>query len=180
MKESEAENLEEQAERMRQRAGKKQGQGALDVGSICQLGLADVDRAKLDNTNATVVIVETVGEHAYRVANRAGVYKEPVSRSYLTPLPHCTPILVGLDYVLKEWTGMPKVGIRAIAASLSHAGGQGMQRCDCKGDCMNSKCSCHLRRGICATLAATKGTQSARIVSRRVWVEYIVCHCSFP
>ena len=35
--------------------------------------MANVDRAKMDHTTATLVVVEQVGKESYRVANRAGV-----------------------------------------------------------------------------------------------------------
>eukprot|EP00967_Tisochrysis_lutea_P132656 scaffold231901_cov28-Tisochrysis_lutea.AAC.1 len=128
---------------MQRRAAAEDGEGLeMTVGSVVQLALSDVDRAKFDHTNATLVVVEKTGKTTYRVANRNGVYKENVSRAYLKPLPQSTPVLLGLHNVLNEWQGMPSVGIRQIAASLSHAGGQGMLHCACAGMCETHRCKC--------------------------------------
>ena len=126
---------------MKKRAAIRDGMSTIPIGTVVQLALDDVDRAKLDRTNATLVVVEHVGTESYRVANRAGVYKDVVSRAYLTPL-ESTAALVGLDSVLQEWRGMPKVSIRKIAASLSVAGGQGLLHCSCKGSCQSNRCAC--------------------------------------
>ena len=50
-----------------------QDHGQLEVGTVVQMGLANVDRAKMDHTTTTLVVVEQVGKESYRVANRAGV-----------------------------------------------------------------------------------------------------------
>ena len=117
---------------MRQRAASRDGHDTIPVGTVVQLALDNVDRAKLDHTNATLVVVEHVGSESYRLANKAGVCQDVVSRAYLHPLA-ASPALVGLEHVLREWEGMPKVGIRKIAASLSIAGGKGLLHCACKG-----------------------------------------------
>lgn len=68
--------LEEQAGRMRKRAELRDGHGeVLQVGTVVQLALDNVDRAKMDFYNATLVVVQQVGVGALRVANRAGVYQ---------------------------------------------------------------------------------------------------------
>jgi hypothetical protein len=134
-------SLEQQAKRMRQRAAARDGHDTIPVGTVVQLALDNVDRAKLDHTNATLVVVEHVGSESYRLANKAGVYQDVVSRAYLHPLA-ASPALVGLEHVVREWEGMPKVGIRKIAASLSIAGGQGLLHCACKGKCDNARCAC--------------------------------------
>ena len=79
---------------MQKQAAKKQGLegiGALEIGTIVHLRLADVDRAKLDNPNATLVVLDVTAKQNYTVGNQAGIYKEKVSRVHLTPLSHATP-----------------------------------------------------------------------------------------
>jgi hypothetical protein len=133
----------EQGDKMRKRAAACDGEGELlPVGTVVQLHLDDVDRAKLDFTNATLVVVDHLGVVSHVVANRAYVYKDKVSRAYLRPVPGSTPELVGLQDVLLGWKGMPKVGIRQIAAVLSPAAGQGLVHCSCKGSCEWGKCAC--------------------------------------
>ena len=99
-------------------------------------------------SNATLVVVEHV-QNSYRVANRNGVYSSLVSRANLQPVPNTTADLVGLANVEREWRGMPSVGIRRIAVSLSHAGGQGLLKCACNGSCTGGRCACFKAGRLC-------------------------------
>ena len=50
-----------QAGTMQQRAAKKDGgSGALEVGAVVQVSVDNVDRAKTDNSTATLVVVEVI------------------------------------------------------------------------------------------------------------------------
>ena len=133
--------LNTQADRMVRRAATRDRAADIPVGTIVQMALANVDRAKLDHTSATVVVVEQV-RSCHRVANQAGVYKDLVGRSYLSPVHGATTAMLGLDAVLSGWQGLPSVSIRSIAASLSPAGGQGLVHCSCKGQCQGGRCAC--------------------------------------
>ena len=144
-----AASLEEQAGRMKKKAARLGGEEALPIGAVVQLGLKEVDRAKLDHTNATLVVVELVGKDSYRVANQSGVYRDVVSRSYLTLVPNATPRLLKLDEVICNWKQMPTVGIRSIAAALPSAGGQGVTRCSCTGTCLQYRCACRKAKRQC-------------------------------
>lgn len=143
-----AEALDAQAKKMKKtairRQGRESGETELPFGCVVHIRVEDVDRAKLDNPNATVVVVDKTDKDNYKVACKAGVYKELVSRAYLNPVPNATAALVGLEDVLLKWKSMPTIGIRAVAASSSAAGGQGMAHCNCKGNCKGGKCSCLL------------------------------------
>ena len=141
--------LMKQAEKMKKRAEMKQTGGLpLPIGAIVHLRLEDVDRGKLDNFNATLVVLDVTAKQNYTVGNRAGIYKEKVFRSYLTLVPNATPEMVGLDQLLSDYEDellrddIPRVGIRKIAAVDSVSGGQGMLVCHCKGQCNTNKCSC--------------------------------------
>lgn len=141
-----------QADKMRRRAAAADGRGpVLSVGQVVYFSIADVDRAKVDSTTATAVIVEVVwcGEKKnpeqvkYRLACRAGVLDTLRHRSYLKPLPpHVTPTLLGLDDALLHWKSMKLVGERACARFLSSVGGQGLVHCACTGPCDSGKCKC--------------------------------------
>ena len=52
---------------------------------------------------------------SYWVANRGGVYKDLVSRAYLSPVHGANANMLGLSNVLTSWTGLLHVGIRTIA-----------------------------------------------------------------
>ena len=111
------------------------------LGAIVRLLLHDVDRAKMDNSTVVCVVLEKE-KKSYRVGNVGGVYKELISRAHLQYVPTATPEMMGLDELLRTWQGAPHVSIRAIARAPSHAGGQGFQRCSCKGDCLTPRCKC--------------------------------------
>ena len=138
-------HLQKQAQEMRQRAKAKHG--VVDVGTVVQVALADVDRGKLDDPNLTVVVVECVmtgtvqKEVKYRLAGLAGKIKTLYTRSYIKPL-KTTPLAMGLQKVLEEWQGMPEAGLRENAKLASQTGGQGHVHCSCKGACDKATCSC--------------------------------------
>ena len=143
---------------MKKRAAIKEGLGPLEQGHIVYLKLHNVDRAKLDNPNATMVILGTTEHDNYIIGNKAGVYREKVSRSHLHYVPLATPVLVGLDSVLDAYRAevlcgvetLPRVGIRKVAAACSvKVGGQGMFHCECKGDCSSNRCSCKKAGRVC-------------------------------
>ena len=103
--------------------------------------------------------------NSYRVANRAGVYKDLVSRAYLSPVQHANADMLGLAGIVVSWSGLPTVSIRAIAASLSHSGGQGLLHCACKE--LAREVGVHVRKQDGdATRAVTKETLHAQIMIR--------------
>ncbi len=59
--------------------------------------------------------------------------------------------LLGLDSVLDEWMGLPRIKERKAAASVSMVGGQGKHLgCGCKaGACCTARCSCFKARLLC-------------------------------
>ena len=48
----------------------------LKVGTIVHMRVEDVDRAKIDNVNATLVVLDRTEHGNYVVGNKAGIYKE--------------------------------------------------------------------------------------------------------
>ena len=75
---------------MKKRAKKQDGGSELAVGTVLQARVDDVDRAKTDPTNATLVVVELVKtgkrriETKYRLACKAGPLKSLYCRSAFT------------------------------------------------------------------------------------------------
>lgn len=118
------------------------------VGSIVQVPLHDVDTTKADGKTLTLVVVEVVKSKdnscaMYRLACKAGVLDTLYHPSYMTGVASNTKLL-GLDNVLDEWTGLPRIKERKAAASVSMVGGQGKHLgCGCKaGTCRTARCSC--------------------------------------
>ena len=100
------------------------------------------------------------------VGNKAGIYKEKVSRPHLTAVKHATPEMMALDKLLEEYQDEGRraklkwVSVRKVAAAGSAAGGQGMLHCSCRGECNTNRCSC-FKAGEHARRAATTTTLGA-------------------
>ena len=118
------------------------------MGTLVQDAVDNVDRAKTDDTNATLVVVEVVQkgtkqvEDKSRLACASGTIKTLYTRSYIQPLPGVSPEVMGLQIALDSWRGMPEVGLREAMRVVSAVGGQGLVHCACKGECNNNRCAC--------------------------------------
>ena len=64
-----------------------------------------------------------------------------------------------LEDAYLHWQGLPKITEREAARFVSSVGGQGMIKCDCKGDCSTNSCACKKAGRICSSRAT--GTASA-------------------
>ncbi|KAL3770016.1 hypothetical protein ACHAWO_013392 [Cyclotella atomus] len=101
--------------------------GDVDLGSIVQISLSDVDTVKVDGKVLTLVVVEKVGEgqnnpSKYRLACKEGPLKGLYHRFYLTPLPEATKELTGLDTIFTTWEGKAALTVREAARSMSMVG----------------------------------------------------------
>ena len=119
-----------------------------ELGSIVQVPWQDVDTTKADGKTLTLIVVEIVQKKdnscpSYRLACKAGVLDTLYHPSYMTSVA-ASSTLLGLDSVLDEWTGLPRIKERKAAASMSIVGGQGKHLgCGCKsGNCRTGRCSC--------------------------------------
>ena len=80
---------------------------------------------------------------AINTSYHAAIKTTPYELTFgLSPVPNANTAMLGLETVLESWQGLPSVGIRAIAASVSPAGGQGLLSCACKGSCQGGRCAC--------------------------------------
>jgi hypothetical protein len=127
------------------------------VGSIVQVPLHDVDTTKADGKNLTLVVVEVVQPKdkscaKYRLACKAGVLDTLYHPSYMTSVASNIKVL-GLESVLDEWTGLPRIKEKRAAASVSMVGGQGKHLgCGCKaGTCRTARCSCFKAGLLCTS-----------------------------
>ena len=133
---------------MKKRAQNKTKIASFDLGSIVQVPLHDVDTTKADGKNLTLVVVEVVTKDdtscpMYHLACRAGVLDTLYHPSHMTTIESTSEIL-GLQNVIDEWTGLPRIKERKAAVSLSIVGGQGKYiGCGCKsGTFHNKRCTC--------------------------------------
>ena len=79
----------------------------------------------------------------YHLACKDGVLDTLCHPSHMTTIESTNEVL-GLENVIDDWTGLPRIKERKAAASLSIVGGQGKQTgCGCKsGTCHTARCSC--------------------------------------
>jgi hypothetical protein len=115
------------------------------VGDVVYFSVENVDKNKTDPGTLTVVVIGIDYKKngpLYRVASAKGPLKERYHRNKLTIIPSVTPKLMGLEEVLQTHEGMAEISVRQALSHRSLHGRQGMRRCDCKGDCQTSRCSC--------------------------------------
>jgi hypothetical protein len=133
--------LQAQGRTMKARAAKVLG--SVELGSIVQIPLSDVDTVKIDGKVLTVVVVEKVGgknnPSTYRLACKEGPIKGLYHRSYLTPLPEATKELMGLDTIFTTWKGKAPITVREAARAMSMMGGQGMRNADGKNNTADAR-----------------------------------------
>ena len=141
------ESLSQQGRMMKKRVQAKR-EASFAVGTVVQVPLHDVDTTKADGKTLTLIVVDIVQKKdnscaMYRLACKAGVLDTLYHPSYMTSVAANSKVL-GLDNVLDEWTGLPRIKERKAAASVSMVGGQGKHLgCGCKnGTCRTSRCSC--------------------------------------
>ena len=104
-------------------------QTQFDVGTIVQIPLHDVDTTKADGKTWTLIVVDIVQKKGntcamYHLACKAGVLDTLYHPSNMTSIA-ANSTLLGLDVVLDEWMGLPRIKERKVAASVSMVSGQG-------------------------------------------------------
>ena len=142
--------------KMRQNASKVGGD--IEVGSIVQVPLHNVDTTKVDGKNLTLVVVQKVvpragnGPAKYRLACSKGPLKNLYTRVYITPVPQGCRKVLGMDTIFETWKDKALITEREAAASTSLVGGQGKKgRCGCKGKCNTNHCCCKRDKRLCGS-----------------------------
>ena len=124
----------------------------IKVGDVVQFSVENIDKNKTDPGTLTVVVIGIDYKKngpLYTVASAKGILKERFHRNKLTVIPSVTPKLLGLEDVFQSHEGMAEISVRQAISQRSLHGKQGMRRCDCKGDCQTSRCSCFRSGHIC-------------------------------
>ncbi len=57
----------------------------------------------------------------------------------------------GLEDVFNDWKGLPKIREQEAACFISSVGGQGMVKCNYKGDCTTNSCACRRASRLCSS-----------------------------
>ena len=126
------------------------------IGEVVQVPVADVDKAKVDNSNLTGVIVEiNAVRMKARVVVTAGLLKPSYDYHKLSSVraPGNNIKLLGLEEAFVKWHKMKVVSEHEASRKESFVGGQGKGTvtCSCRGKCDSSKCKCFKAARICSS-----------------------------
>jgi len=135
-------SMQHQAAKMMKYAGKKEPE--CQLGDCVQIPLKWMDTSRLDGGYLVGVVVRVTVGGKLQIACKAGVIDHCFSRSHVTKLTGVSNDrkLNNLEEVFREFEGIPKVTVRHAARHVSQTGGQGIQRCNCTGNCSNNRCRC--------------------------------------
>ena len=133
-------NQRAQADRMLKRSAKYQCE--VEIGAFVIVPIPDVDRsaASAPNLICRVIDFDEV-KNLYELASQAGVLDVMFSRNGFDKLDS-----KDLNVVIKTDV---KVSVREAASAVDIAGGQGMAKCNCNGQCANARCSCKKANLLC-------------------------------
>jgi len=154
LREKAAENVQKKAESVTKKALMKLPTSTLKLGDIVLVPLSDVDCTKVDGTTLARVIV-TINKD--RSTCKVAVQQGLLHRAYAFHTLRVVPIasknrkVIDLEDANLHWHGLPKITEREAARFASSVGGQGMIKCNCKGDCSTNSCACKKAGRICSS-----------------------------
>jgi hypothetical protein len=153
-----ADLLEKKAKKMREDAiDKMGGVGKIFfIGEVVRVPVANVDKAKVDNSNLTGVLVKiNAVRMKARVVVKSGLLKPWYDYHKLSHVraPENNIKLLGLEDAFVNWHKMKVVSEREASRKESFVGGQGKGTviCSCKGACDSNKCKCFKEARICSS-----------------------------
>ena len=153
-----ADLLEKKAKKMREDAIDKMGgvEKVFFLGEVVRVPAADVDKANVDNSNLTGVLVKiNAVRMKARVVVKAGLLKPWYDYHKLSRVraPGNNIKLLGLEDQFVNWHKMKVVSEREASRKESFVGGQGKGTvtCSCKGACDSNKCKCFKAARICSS-----------------------------
>ncbi len=147
-------NIQKQADKVQKKALLKSPTATFKVGDVCLVPLDDVDRTKVDSGNLVGVIVEMNSEKSVaKVATKYGLLSRSYAYHKLQPVSEKANNRVTNDVqdAFENWRSMPKITEREAARFVSSVGGQGVLKCNCKGDCRSNTCACKKAGRLCSS-----------------------------
>ena len=147
-------NVQKKAESVTKTALKKSPTSALMLGDIVLVPLNEVDRTKVDGGNLVGVIVSiNKDKSTCRVAVKRGVLKRAYSHHNLRIVPDASNNrkVMDLEEAFTDWRSLPSITEREAARHVSSVGGQGMVKCNCKGECTSNSCACKKAGRLCSS-----------------------------
>ena len=103
------------------------------VGDFVTLPIDPVDQGRSDAPNLICRVETITSDGQHRLACAAGILEKSYTRNSFDPVKGGLTVVVSTAQTL---------GFRAAVTALSVAGGQGMIRCDCGGECKTGRCKC--------------------------------------
>ncbi len=170
-----ASNVAKKAESVKKRVNKTSATCVFKLGDVVLVHLDDVDRTKVDAANIAGVVVSMAKDKlTCRVAVKEGVLHRSYVYHSLRPVPPASNDrkLMDLKDAFINWWGLPRITEREAARFILSVGGQGMVKCNCRGNCLSNICTCKRLVGF-AVLDATGIANAARTVLSSgiyVWV----------
>ncbi len=138
-------NIQKKAEAVTKKALTKSPTSTLNLGNIILVPLDAVDRTKVDGGNLVgVIVLINKDKSTCRVAVKQGLLYRAYIFHSCRVVPKVSNNREGID--LKDayihWQGLPKITKREATCFVLSVGGQGMVKCNCKGDCTTNSCVC--------------------------------------
>jgi len=154
LREKATDNVQKKAESVTKKAISKSPTSSLKLGDVVLVPLSDVDCTKVDGkTLAGVIVTINKDKSTCKVAVKQGL----LHRAYVFHALRAVPIasnnrkVMELEDAYLHWQGLPKITEREAARFVSSVGGQGMIKCNCKGDCSTNSCACKKAGRICSS-----------------------------
>jgi ribosomal protein S17 len=148
------ENVCNKAASVTKKALAKSPTSSLKLGDIVLVPLSDVDCTKVDGkTIAGVIVSINKDKSTCRVAVKQGLLHRAYVFHALRLVPEASNNrkVMDLEDAYKDWQGLPKITEREAARFISSVGGQGMVKCNCKGDCNTTSCACKKAGRLCSS-----------------------------
>jgi len=160
------EKVYKKAESVTKKALKKLPTSTLKLFDVVLVPLSDVDCTKVDGkTIAGVIVTINKDKSTCKVAVQQGL----LHRAYAFHALRAVPIasnnhkVMDLDDAYLHWHELPQITEREAARYVSSFGGQGMIKCNCKGDCSTNSCACKKAGRICSSRCHRNSKCAARI-----------------
>jgi hypothetical protein len=147
-------NIKKKADAVTKKALTKSPTSSLKLGDILLVPLDDVDCTKVDGKNLVgFIMLINKNKSTCKVAVKQGLLHRAYVYHSLRVVPEASNNreVMDLKDAFKDWKGLPKITERETARFVSSVGGQGMIKCNCKGDCSANSYACKKADRICSS-----------------------------
>jgi hypothetical protein len=147
-------NVQKKAEAVTKKALKKSPTSSLKLGNIVLVLLDKVDHTKVDGENlAGVILLINKEKSTCGVAVKQGILHQAYVYNSLTVVTIASNNCKFMYFkdAFTHWQGLPQITKRETACFVSSLQGQGMVKCNCKGDCTSNSCECKKAGRLCSS-----------------------------